>query len=113
MGTVLPSFGASSPEAADIGGRRELFIDNALVERISGLELEVGAEGKTQPNYLKDFCRNRPGVTWEKLPDMPWSACAAPWPEPVVTAPAFQVEDRWIIVSGKHRAGKHTAVVRS
>lgn len=54
---------------------------------ISGLEMTVGADGKPQPNYLRDAYRYR-GDKWERLPDPPWSAIAAPSPAPVTTQPA-------------------------
>lgn len=49
---------------------------------ISGLEMQPGADGKPAPRYLADAYRFRAGA-WEKLPDPPWSAIAAPSPAPV------------------------------
>jgi N-acetylneuraminic acid mutarotase len=49
---------------------------------ISGLEMQPGADGKPAPRYLADAYRFRRGA-WEKLPDPPWSAIAAPSPAPV------------------------------
>lgn len=51
--------------------------------------IEVGAvEGKETPGvYLNDAYRFRPGASWEKLPDLPWSALAAPSPAPVTECP--------------------------
>ncbi len=49
---------------------------------VSGLEMTTDAEGKAKPNYLGDAYRYR-AEEWEKLPDMPWSAIAAPSPAPV------------------------------
>ena len=53
----------------------------------SGLEMTIDAEGKAKPNYLGDAYRYR-ADRWERLPDMPWSAIAAPSPAPVTVAPA-------------------------
>ena len=53
----------------------------------SGLEMTVDAEGKAQPHYLGDAYRYQ-AERWERLPDMPWSAIAAPSPAPVTVAPA-------------------------
>ena len=51
--------------------------------------LEVGAvDGKETPGvYLSDAYRYRPGAAWEELPDLPWSALAAPSPAPVTEHP--------------------------
>jgi N-acetylneuraminic acid mutarotase len=59
---------------------------------ISGIEI-AAAPGKTPPEagtpvYLKDAYRFRPGAGWEKLPDLPWSALAAPTPAPVTYSPS-------------------------
>jgi N-acetylneuraminate epimerase len=53
----------------------------------SGLEMTVDADGKSKPNYLGDAYRYQ-DQRWERLPDMPWSAIAAPSPAPVTVAPA-------------------------
>jgi N-acetylneuraminic acid mutarotase len=49
---------------------------------LSGLEMGVDAEGKAKPTYLGDAYRYR-AEKWERLPDMPWTAIAAPFPAPV------------------------------
>jgi N-acetylneuraminate epimerase len=54
----------------------------------SGLEIQVGADGKQHVAYLTDAYRYCLEGTWEKLPDMPWSAIAAPSPAPITTTPA-------------------------
>ncbi len=54
----------------------------------SGLELGAEADGKPRTNFLTDACRYTPGGAWEKLPDLPWSALAAPTPAPVTATPA-------------------------
>jgi N-acetylneuraminic acid mutarotase len=54
---------------------------------VSGLEMMVDAQGKPKPTYLTDAYRYR-GDAWERLPDPPWSAIAAPSPAPVTTQPA-------------------------
>lgn len=64
-------------------------LDGALY-LISGLEMTVGADGKGKPTYLADAFRFRAGK-WEKLPDPPWSAIAAPSPAPVATSPARRI----------------------
>jgi len=54
---------------------------------ISGLEMTVDAAGQAQPAYLNDayrYFRDK----WERLPDLPWSAVAAPSPAPVTSTPA-------------------------
>ncbi len=58
---------------------------------ISGIEIRA-AEGKTPAEaapgvYLQDAYRYQPGAAWEKLPDVPWSAIAAPSPAPVTQSP--------------------------
>jgi N-acetylneuraminic acid mutarotase len=60
---------------------------DGAVYLISGLEMAVDAGGKPKPTYLGDAYRYR-GDEWERLPDMPWSAIAAPSPAPVTTQPA-------------------------
>lgn len=57
-------------------------LDGALY-LMSGLELRQEADGKPHTAYLIDAYRYRPGRPWERLPDMPWSALAAPSPAPV------------------------------
>lgn len=54
---------------------------------VSGLEMIVGADGKPKPTYLTDAYRYRRDV-WERLPDPPWSAIAAPSPAPSTVLPA-------------------------
>lgn len=54
---------------------------------ISGLEMQAGVDGKPQPTYLTDAYRYGPEGAWEKLPEMPWSAIAAPSPAPATTDP--------------------------
>jgi N-acetylneuraminate epimerase len=59
---------------------------------LSGIEV-AAAPGMTPPEaapgvYLADAYRYRPGAAWEKLPDLPWTAIAAPSPAPVTTTPA-------------------------
>ncbi len=54
---------------------------------LSGLEMTLAADGKTQPNYLTDaYCFR--AKKWERLPDLPWSAVAAPSPAPTTRSPA-------------------------
>ncbi len=62
-------------------------VDGA-VYLLSGLELVAGADGKARAAYLADAYRFRPGEGWSRLPDLPWSALAAPSPAPVNEAPA-------------------------
>jgi N-acetylneuraminate epimerase len=60
---------------------------DGAVYLISGLNLVADAAGKPQPTYLSDAYRYR-GDAWERLPDLPWSAVAAPSPAPVMAQPA-------------------------
>ena len=55
---------------------------NGDIYLISGLEMGVDADGKPRSTYLTDAYRYR-GDAWERLPDPPWSAIAAPSPAPV------------------------------
>lgn len=56
---------------------------------LSGLDTHMGAGGKPESVYLSDGFRFDPTENaWEKLPDLPWSAIAAPSPAPVTTSPA-------------------------
>lgn len=157
--TALPSWPGPARAQGTIAA-----LDGGLY-LISGLELQPGPDGKPQAIYLNDAYRYRPAEGWERLPDLPWSAIAAPspapvtaaparvfvlggvdgrqagqlprdtrlpddilyfdvaarawrlwpepWPQPVVTAPAIRVGDRWIIVSGETMAGVRTPEVWS
>ena len=70
---------------------------------LSGLETRLGADGKAQSTYLTDAYRYRPEKqSWERLPDLPWSAIAAPSPAPVTTSPG-----RVFVLGGVD--GQHTA----
>jgi N-acetylneuraminic acid mutarotase len=59
---------------------------------MSGIEVRVVRDktpAEAAPGvYLKDAFRYRPAAGWEKLPDLPWSAIAAPSPAPVTENPA-------------------------
>ena len=55
---------------------------------ISGLDTGPGAAGAPRSAYLRDAYCFRPGSGWTRLPDLPWSAVAAPSPAPVSAAPA-------------------------
>jgi N-acetylneuraminic acid mutarotase len=61
---------------------------DGAVYLFSGIELVVGANGKPQATYLTDAYRYRPDQGWEKLPDLPRSAIAAPSPAPVSVTPS-------------------------
>lgn len=61
-------------------------LDGALY-LISGLEMTLDAEGRPKASYLADAYRFR-ADRWERLPDPPWTAIAAPSPAPVTTQPA-------------------------
>jgi N-acetylneuraminic acid mutarotase len=54
---------------------------------VSGLEIAPGADPAANAVYLRDAYRYRPKSGWERLPDLPWSAVAAPSPAPVTTTP--------------------------
>ena len=49
----------------------------------SGIEIVQGLEGKPSVTYLNDAYRYRPQQGWQRLPDLPRSAIAAPSPAPV------------------------------
>lgn len=60
---------------------------NGAIYVVSGIEMLAGPDGQPQISYLTDAYRYRPGGSWEKLPELPWSVIAAPSPAPVTTAP--------------------------
>jgi putative protein kinase ArgK-like GTPase of G3E family len=64
-----------------------IFGMEGAVYLFSGLEMTVDADGKPKPNYLGDAYRYQ-DQRWERLPDMPWTAIAAPSPAPVTVTPA-------------------------
>ena len=72
------------------GSTRALAVTAAVggaVYLISGIEI-LAVDGKeATPVYLKDAFRFRPGAGWETLPDLPWSAIAAPSPAPITENP--------------------------
>lgn len=82
---VLPSWSGPTralPVAASAEGAFYLF---------SGFEIRL-AEGRQPPEaapgvYLRDAHRFDPASGWSALPDLPWSALAAPTPAPVLSAP--------------------------
>ena len=51
----------------------------------SGIEIVQGLEGKPSVTYLNDAYRYRPQQGWQRLPDLPRSAIAAPTPAPVTS----------------------------
>ena len=54
---------------------------------LSGLNVVADSAGQPQSTYLTDAYRYRANK-WERLPDLPWSAVAAPSPAPVTAQPA-------------------------
>jgi N-acetylneuraminate epimerase len=56
---------------------------NHSIYLLSGLDISPGPDGKAQTTYLVDAYRYDPDGTWTRLPDLPWSAIAAPSPAPV------------------------------
>lgn len=82
---VLPSWSGPTralPVAASAEGAFYLF---------SGFEIRL-VEGREPPEaapgvYLRDAHRFDPASGWSTLPDLPWSALAAPTPAPVLSAP--------------------------
>jgi N-acetylneuraminic acid mutarotase len=59
-----------------------------VVYLFSGLSVATASDGTPQTTYLHDAYRYLPdGRAWEKLPDLPWSAVAAPSPAPVTGNP--------------------------
>ncbi|MDB6170484.1 MAG: hypothetical protein JWM88_3348 [Verrucomicrobia bacterium] len=84
------------------GPTRALAVTAAVggaVYLVSGIEISAApgtAAVEAAPSvYLRDAYRYRPGTAWEKLPDPPWSALAAPSPAPVTSAP-----DRVFVLGG-------------
>ncbi len=51
---------------------------------LSGASLSAGADGKAVRTFLRDAWRYVEGRGWERLPDLPRSATAAPSPAPVI-----------------------------
>jgi N-acetylneuraminic acid mutarotase len=60
--------------AGSFGGSFYLF---------SGTKLHAGPDGKPAREFLKDAYRFSPAKGWERLPDLPRAAVAAPSPAPV------------------------------
>ena len=50
----------------------------------SGAALHRGGDGKPERDWLRDAFRYTPGGEWERLPDLPRAAVAAPFPAPVI-----------------------------
>lgn len=57
---------------------------DGAVHLFSGAALHVGKDGKAEREWLNDAWSFKPATGWEKLPDMPRVAVAAPNPAPVV-----------------------------
>lgn len=57
---------------------------DGAVHLFSGAALHAGKDGKAEREWLNDAWRYKPATGWEKLPDMPRVAVAAPSPAPVV-----------------------------
>jgi N-acetylneuraminate epimerase len=57
---------------------------DGAVHLFSGAALSAGPDGKPVREWLNDAWRFKPGSGWEKLPDMPRVAVAAPNPAPVI-----------------------------
>lgn len=57
---------------------------DGAVHLFSGAVLHVGKDGKPEREWLNDAWRFKPASGWEKLPDMPRVAVAAPSPAPVI-----------------------------
>lgn len=51
---------------------------------LSGASLNAGADGKAVRTFLRDAWRYVEGQGWDRLPDLPRSATAAPSPAPVI-----------------------------
>ena len=62
---------------------------DGAVHLFSGAALKAGADGKAEREWLQDAWRYRPGEGWQKLPDMPRVAVAAPNPAPVIDSKIF------------------------
>lgn len=57
---------------------------DGAVHLFSGAALKPGPDGKPEREWLNDAWRYKPDTGWEKLPDMPRVAVAAPNPAPVI-----------------------------
>jgi len=57
---------------------------DGAVHLFSGAALHAGKDGKPEREWLTDAWRFIPASGWEKLPDMPRVAVAAPSPAPVI-----------------------------
>ncbi len=57
---------------------------DGAVHVFSGAALHAGKDGKPEREWLNDAWRFKPASGWEKLPDMPRVAVAAPNPAPVI-----------------------------
>ncbi|WP_294228283.1 hypothetical protein [Prosthecobacter sp.] len=57
---------------------------DGAVHLFSGAALHADKDGKAEREWLNDAWRYKPATGWEKLPDMPRVAVAAPNPAPVV-----------------------------
>ena len=60
---------------------------DGAVYLFSGLNVVADAGGKPQPTYLRDAYRYRRDA-WERLPELPLSAIAAPSPAPITAKPS-------------------------
>ncbi len=63
-----------------------IAVHDGALYLISGLEQVTDVEGRPKPAYLSDAYRFREDK-WERLPDLPWTAIAAPAPAPVSNGP--------------------------
>lgn len=62
---------------------------DGAVHLFSGAALHAGKDGKPEREWLNDAWRFKPASGWEKLPDMPRVAVAAPNPAPVIDSKIF------------------------
>lgn len=65
--------------------------DSTSFYLFSGTDLHPDSDGKPSRTYLRDAYRWQAGFGWERLPDLPRSAVAAPSPAPWVDSKAILV----------------------
>ena len=76
------------------GKERMLAVAGAAAEHFylfSGAALHADKEGKPEREWLKDAYRYSPHAGWEKLPDMPRVAVAAPSPAMLIDAHSLMI----------------------
>lgn len=86
---------------------------DGAIHLFSGAALSAGPDGKPVREWLKDAWRFTAGNGWERLPDMPRVAVAAPNPAPVVNSNIVIIGgDDGVLVNFEPKA-KHPGFPRS